>query len=36
MKATIKLQEIKKLSLGTELACLEFDKLVNHALQNFW
>jgi hypothetical protein len=34
MKATIKLQEIKKLSLGTELACLELT-LENHALQNF-
>lgn len=34
MKATIKLQEIKKLSLGTELACLELT-LESHALQNF-
>ncbi len=34
MKATIKLQEIKKLPLGTELACLKLT-LENHTLQNF-
>ena len=34
MKATIKLQEIKNLSLGVELACLKLT-LENHTLQNF-